>query len=43
MSEHVVTNPNGEDREKLLPVAATIFGLYLIILSVGYFVGNLVQ
>ena len=30
-----------QHRENLLPVAITIFGMYLLIMLVGYFVGNM--
>ncbi|MEQ8409623.1 MAG: hypothetical protein RKH07_15255 [Gammaproteobacteria bacterium] len=30
-----------QQRESLLPVAITIFGMYLMIMSIGYFVGNM--
>jgi|GEM_PF-1704876 len=33
---------NESEREKLGPVAGMIFGLYLVILLVGYFTGNLI-
>jgi len=31
-----------EHRYNLAPVVATIFGLYLCILTTGYFVGNMI-
>ncbi len=34
-------NANEPHRHQLLPVAITIFGLYVTIMSVGYFVGNM--
>ena len=39
MSEHVITD-NAEEREALGPVVLKIFGLYVAIMTVAYFVGN---
>lgn len=49
MSEHAMANVGSveqhekqEPRERLGPVAGAIFGLYLVIITVGYFVGNMI-
>ena len=39
MSEHVIEN-NEAEREDLVPVAGFIVGGYLLLLTLGYFVGN---
>lgn len=41
MSEHVIAD-NDNEREKLLPVVLKIFGLYVGIMTFGYFVGNMI-
>ncbi len=41
MSEHVI-GENAQEREALLPVVTKIFGLYVTLLVVGYFVGNMI-
>lgn len=42
MSEHAITEHNIE-RAHLLPVAGAIAGIYLAIITVGYFVGNMIH
>jgi hypothetical protein len=39
MAEHVISE-NTAEREDLVPVVLKIFGLYITIMTVGYFVGN---
>ena len=39
MAEHIISE-NTEEREELLPVVLKIFGLYVTIMTVAYFVGN---
>lgn len=41
MSEHVIDN-NQEEREQLLPVVSKIFGAYVAIMVLAYFVGNVI-
>ena len=41
MTEHTIEN-NGIEREKLLPVASTIFGIYVALMVAGYLVGNMI-
>lgn len=42
MSEHVA-ELNGEHREKLVPVVGSIVGIYVVIVSMAYFVGNMIH
>ncbi|MFN3163897.1 MAG: hypothetical protein ACE37N_10545 [Pseudohongiellaceae bacterium] len=42
MSDHAITE-NGADRAHLLPVVGGIAGLYLAIITVAYFVGNMIH
>lgn len=39
MAEHIISD-NTAEREDLVPVVLKIFGLYVTIMSVAYFVGN---
>jgi hypothetical protein len=41
MSENVIAN-NDNEREKLLPVVTKILGLYVIIMTIAYFAGNMI-
>lgn len=41
MSENAIAN-NDEERERLLPVVIKILGLYVIIMTIAYFVGNMI-
>lgn len=41
MSEHVI-NENSAERSHLLPVVGMIAAAYLTIMTVGYFVGNMI-
>ncbi len=36
-----VINSNEAEREKLLPVVGVIFGIYLILIVLGYAVGSM--
>lgn len=42
MSEHVVSE-NSAERAHLLPVVGMIAAAYLTIITVGYFVGNMIH
>ncbi len=41
MSEQVIAE-NSKEREKLLPVALMAFTGYVVIMTFGYFVGNMI-
>lgn len=41
MSEHGI-NQDSVERAQLLPVAGGIVGIYLVIITVAYFVGNMI-
>ncbi len=41
MSEHVIED-NAAEREQLVPIVTRIFGLYVTLLVLGYFVGNFI-
>ena len=43
MSSEYHVSVTGQEREKLLPVVGVLCGLYVTIMTMGYFVGNLIH